>query len=183
MGGSGAGRREPADGRGGAGGRFAEPLYFGVAPGWPHAGADFSSASSDFKALGAFFCNFATSQLCRCCGSSAGIAHGQPRAPLTTSCGFEAAGLDSIFSSRCGAISRRLLSAVSLSRRDPGDRNVSVQKIEDRLGGLRQDGGTRTNIERLRRSGKKFVERLGSYATLPNPKSFPQVFEGIFSSK
>src|SRR5271168_885110 len=59
----------------------------------------------------------------------------------------------------------------------------SVQKIEDRLGGLRQDGGTRTNIERLRRSGKKFVERLGSYATLPNPKSFPQVFEGIFSSK
>ena len=30
---------------------------------------------------------------------------------------------------RCGAISRRLRFAVSLSRRDPGDRNASVQKI------------------------------------------------------
>ena len=37
-------------------------------------GADFSSASSDFKSLGAFFCNFVTSP-----GSSAGVAHGQPR--------------------------------------------------------------------------------------------------------
>jgi hypothetical protein len=45
----------------------------------------------------------------------------------------------------------------ALSRRDPGDRNVSVQKIEDRLGGLRRDGGARTDIERIRHSGKKFV--------------------------
>jgi hypothetical protein len=30
---------------------------------------------------------------------------------------------------RCGAISRRLRFVVSLSRRDPGDRNASVQKI------------------------------------------------------
>jgi hypothetical protein len=32
--------------------------------------------------------------------------------------------------------------AVSLSRRDPGDRNASVQKIDDRLGGLLRDDGT-----------------------------------------
>ena len=106
----------------------------------------------------------------------------------TISCGFGASepipflGADSIFSSRCGAISRRLLSAVSLSRRDPGDRNVSVQKIEDRLGGLRQDGGE-NKYRTTAPLWQKFVERLGSYATLPNPKSFPQVFEGIFSSK
>ena len=31
------------------------------------------------------------------------------------------------------------------------------------LGDLRRDGGVGTNIERLRNSGKKFVERLGSY--------------------
>jgi len=37
-------------------------------------------------------------------------------------------GADSIFSSRCGAISGRLRFAVSLSRRDPGDPNASVQK-------------------------------------------------------
>src|SRR5271170_6809299 len=66
----------------------------------------------------------------------------------------------SIFSSPCGAISGRLRFAV---RRDPSDRNASVQKIDDRLGDLRRDGGTRTNIERPRDFGKKFVERLGSY--------------------
>ena len=41
---------------------------------------------------------------------------------------------DSIFSSRCGAISGRLRFGVSLSRRDPVDRIASVQKIDDRLG-------------------------------------------------
>ena len=56
------------------------------------------------------------------------------------SCGSDASealpfpGADSIFSSRCGAISGRLRFAVSLSRRDPGDRIASVQKIDDRLG-------------------------------------------------
>jgi hypothetical protein len=44
----------------------------GVAP-----GADFSFASSDFKTLGAFFCNFATFHSG---GPSPGVAHGQPRA-------------------------------------------------------------------------------------------------------
>ena len=42
-----------------------------------------------------------------------------------------------------------------LSRRDPDDRNASVQKIDDRLGGLLRDGGTGTNIERPRDFGKK----------------------------
>ena len=49
----------------------------------------------------------------------------------------------------------------ALSRRDPGDRNASVQKIEDRLDDLRRDGGNRTNIERIRHYGKKFVSGLG----------------------
>ena len=52
--------------------------------------------------------------------------------PCTRSSGFEASetlqfpGPDSIFSSRCGAISRQLRFAASLSRRDPHDRNASV---------------------------------------------------------
>ena len=41
-------------------------------------------------------------------------------------------GADSIFSSRCGAISGRLHFAVTPSRAAiPGDRNTSVQKIDD----------------------------------------------------
>jgi hypothetical protein len=51
--------------------------------------------------------------------------------------------------------------AVRLSRRDPGDRSASVQKIDDRLDGFRQDDGAGTNVERLRNFGKKFVEWLG----------------------
>jgi hypothetical protein len=43
----------------------------------------------------------------------------------------------------------------ALSRRDPGDGNASVQKIDDRLGDLRRDGGT----------GILSFERLWSYAT------------------
>ena len=55
--------------------------------------------------------------------------------PCTTSCGFESSGTipfpgaDSIFSSLCGAISGRLpFCRQVLSRRDPDDRNASVQK-------------------------------------------------------
>ena len=50
-----------------------------------------------------------------------------------------------------------------LSRRDPDDRNASVQEIDDRLGGLLRDGGAGTNIEQPRNFGKKFVERLGAF--------------------
>jgi hypothetical protein len=42
-----------------------------------------------------------------------------------------------------------------LSRRDPDDRNASVQKIDDRLCGLLRDGDTGTNIEPPRDFGKK----------------------------
>jgi hypothetical protein len=127
-----------------------------------NTGADFSSASSDFKALGALFCNFATFSFLRLVSRSRARSAARP---CTTSCGFEASetipipGTDSIFSSRCGAISGRLRFAVG---RDPSDRNASVQKIGDRLDDLRRDGGTRTKIERLRNFGKKFVERLVS---------------------
>src|SRR5271170_3046943 len=148
-----------------------------------NAGADLNSASSDFKALGAFFCNFATLSFLRLVSRSRARSAARPR---TTSCGFEAAeaipfpGADSIFSSRCGAISRRLLSAVSpLAPRSRRPKRLG-SKI-DRLGDLRRDGTTRTNIEHLRHSGKTFVERLGSYGTLP--KSFPRVIEGIFPSR
>jgi hypothetical protein len=75
-------------------------------------------------------------------------------------------GANSIFSSLCGAISGRTpFCRQVLSRRDPDDRNASVQKIDDRLGGLLRDGGAGTNIERPRDFGKKFLERLGSCAT------------------
>jgi hypothetical protein len=44
------------------------------------AGADFSSASSDFKSLGAFFCNFAIWSLSTLAFSQFSVgAHGQPR--------------------------------------------------------------------------------------------------------
>jgi hypothetical protein len=90
-------------------------------------GADFSSASSDFKSLGAIFCNFVTLGLV---GRSRAPSAARPR---TRSCRFEASepipfpGADSIFSSRCGAISGRLLFAVSLSRRDPGDQGLELR--------------------------------------------------------
>ena len=89
----------------------------------PEQGADFNSASCNFKALGAFFCNFAAVRL---------VASRQPeartasRAPCTRFSGFEASetipipGADSIFSSRCGAISGRLRCGGGVSRSYPG---------------------------------------------------------------
>ena len=85
-------------------------------------GADFSSTSSEFKSLGAFFCNVVSLSFLRL------LSRSGHRRPCTISCGYEGfraipfPGADSIFSSCCGAISGRLLFAVSLSRRDPGDR-------------------------------------------------------------
>jgi len=79
-----------------------------LAPRCGKAGADFSSASSVFKVLGACFCPFATlsfSQL---------VSRSRTRSAVrlcTISCRFEASqtlpfrGADSIFSSHCGAIS------------------------------------------------------------------------------
>ena len=57
--------------------------------------------------------------------------------PCTRCCGFQASellpfpGADSIFSSRCGAISGRPRLAVSLSRRDPGDRALGVTQLPE----------------------------------------------------
>ena len=97
--------------------------------------AYFSSASSDFKVLGAFFCNIPTPEpgepdvswrdgdgqapTLRLVSRSGARSAARPH---TRSCGFEASetipfpGADSIFSSRCGAISRRLRFAVTPSR-------------------------------------------------------------------
>ena len=137
------------------------PLFFWLLIGRPAAtGADFSFASSDFKTSGAFFCNFL--QLCHSCG----VAHGQPARPSTTSCGFAASGTipfpsaNSIFSTCCGAISGRLRFC-SLGPLAPRFRRPKrlCSKTDDRPGDLRRDDAVRTNIEQLRNSGKKFVER------------------------
>jgi hypothetical protein len=82
-----------------------------------------------FQSLGRLFLQLL--QPCHSCG----LAHGQPRVPFTTSCGFAASeplpfpGANSVFSTCCGAISGRLrFCRQALSRRDSGDRNASVQR-------------------------------------------------------
>jgi hypothetical protein len=97
--------------------------------------AYFSFASSDFKVLGAFFCNIPTpvpgepdvswrdgdgqAPTLRLVSRSGARSAARAR---TTSCGFEATetipfpGADSIFSSRCGAISGRLRFVVTPAR-------------------------------------------------------------------
>src|SRR5277367_2890518 len=129
----------------------------GARPRFPAGtGADFSPASSDFKALGAFFCNFVI------------LAVRQPeRRTVSRPPGYQILWVRGV---RAHTISgrgfnlfkplRRHFRATpfcrrALSRRDPGDRNASVQKTDDRLGDLRREGGTRTNIERRRSFGKK----------------------------
>src|SRR5277367_5589527 len=89
--------------------------------------------------------------------------------PCTTSCGFETSepipfpGAESIFSSRCGAISGRLRPfAVRHSRAAIRRPKRLGSRDDDRLGDLRRDGRAGTNIEQLRNSGKKFVEWLGT---------------------
>src|SRR5271154_2753642 len=95
-------------------------------------------------------------------GSSARSRARSAVRPRTRSSGFEVSepipfpGADSIFSSRCGAISGRLRFAVS-------DETPRFKKSDDRLDDLRRGGDARTNIELRRSFGKKFVERLGSY--------------------
>ena len=176
-------RRIASAGDDGMPGPSLSRFYSAYAPGWPHAGADFSSASSEFKVLGAFFCNFATSQLCHSSGSSAGVAHGQPRARVPHLVGsrlpspyhfpariqsFQAVAAPFPGNSFLPSASPAAIPATETSR-----------SKRSKIGSAVSAGtAARTNIELLRHSGKKFVERLGSYATLPNPKSFPQVFEG-----
>ena len=86
----------------------------------------------------------------------------------TRSCGFEASepipfpGADSIFSSRCGAISGQTpFCAQALSRRDPGDRTPRFKRSRINSAGLLRNLALGTNIERLRNFGKKSIERLG----------------------
>jgi hypothetical protein len=102
-------------------------------------------------------------------GSSAGAAHGQPRArvPLVGS-RFPVHSISgpgfNLFK-----LLRRHFRPTSFCRQR---RNASVQKIDDRLGDLRRGGDARTNIERRRNFGKKFVERLGGYPTFFDSKPF-----------
>ena len=144
--------------------RFGEPDDFAIARAEARSD-DFSSASSDFKALAPFSATFS-----RLVGRSRARSAARP---CTTSCGFEAFRAHTI-PGRGFNLFKRLrrhfqgnsVCRQALSRRNPGDGNASVQEIDDRLGDLHRDGGTRTNIERLRNSSEKFVEQLGSYATL-----------------
>jgi hypothetical protein len=122
------GRARPRDPRGSAP-RRSRALDARDGP--SRRGADFNSASSEIKALSAFFCNGARlslSQLVRRSRARSAVR------PSTTSCGFEASeplpfpGPDSIFSSRCGAISGRLRFAVSLSRAIPATETPRFKK-------------------------------------------------------
>ena len=98
--------------------------------------------------------------------------------PGTRSCGFESSGTipfpgaDSIFSSLCGAISGRTpFCRQVLSRRDPDDRNASVQKIDDRLGGLLRDGENkyRTTARLWEEKTPGFRKRILMPSDRPSP--------------
>jgi hypothetical protein len=133
-------------------------------PAFPAAtGADFSFALSDFKALGAFFCNFGNF-----CNLSflRSRAPGQPRAHLLHLVGSR---LPSPYHLRA-----RIQSFQPLAAPFPGDSVLPpsgplaprfrrpkrlCSNTDDRPGDLSRDGAVRTNIERLRNPGKKFVER------------------------
>ena len=110
-----------------------------------NAGADFSSASSDFRALGAFFCPLETLQLCRSRGSSVVVAHRQPGARV----------LDIVGSSlpRPYHFPARIQSYQVVAAPFPGDSvfpsgslaaipatQAPRLEIDDRLGDLCQDG-------------------------------------------
>jgi hypothetical protein len=107
----------------------------------PSAGADFSSASSDFKVLGAFFCNFPKPKSGRSRGSSAGAAHGRPRDRAPDVVGSRLP--------RPYHLRARIQSYQAVAAPFPGDsalpssplgprshdRNAPVQKIVERLAG------------------------------------------------
>ncbi len=96
---------------------------------------------------------------------SCGVAHGQPRAPLLHLVGSR---LPSPYHFRA-----RIQSFQPVAAPFPGDSVLPSgplaprfrrpkrlrSKTDDRPGDLSRDGAVRTNIERLRNSGKKFVER------------------------
>jgi hypothetical protein len=104
-------------------------------------------------------------------GRQSGVAHGQPRARVPYLVGSR---LPSPYHFRA-----RIQSFQAVAAPFPGDsffprqrRNASVQKIGDRLDDLRRGGDARTNVERRRNFGKKFVERLGGYPTFFDSKPF-----------
>jgi hypothetical protein len=111
------------------------------------AGADFSSASSNFKALGAFFPFSATLQLCHSWIVSRSRA-GSARAPVYHILWVRVFRTHTISGPGFNLFKPlwRHFAAASFCRhalaRDPSDRNASAQKV-DRLGGLRRDGGAR----------------------------------------
>ena len=110
----------------------------------------------------------------RCCGSEASEVIPFP-------------GADSIFSSRCGAISGRLPFCLrALSRHDPGDRNASVQKIDNRLGNLRRDGlgswstsaGSNFPLERRAKATRETMASITARrlsAGFRSPQRFPRL--------
>ncbi len=95
--------------------------------------------------------------------------------PCTRCCSFEASeaipfpGRDSIFSNRCGANRGRLRSSRAAL---PATETPRFKRSTITLDDLRRDGGAGTNIERLRNSGKKYVERLGNYRQIGKSAPF-----------
>jgi hypothetical protein len=107
----------------------------------PSAGADFSSASSDFKVLGAFFCNFPKPKSGRSRGSSAGAAHGRPRDRAPDVVGSRLprpyhlrARIQSYQAVAAPFLGDSALPSSPLGPRSH-DRNAPVQKIVERLAG------------------------------------------------
>jgi hypothetical protein len=142
-------------------------------PAFPAAtGADFSFASSDFKSLGAFFCN-----------SCNLVIHAESRTVSRASAYY----ILWVRGFRDHTISGRGFNLFNLLRRHfratpflpsgplaPRFRRPKrlCSKTDDRPADLRRDGAVRTNIERLRDSGKKFVERVVGLFELPSCAQF-----------
>jgi hypothetical protein len=120
--------------------------------------ADFSFASSDFQNLRRLFlhfCNFVILAESRTVS----------RRPLTTSCGFAASkplpfpgAIQSFQPVAAPFPGDSVLPSGPLAPRFRRPKRL-CSKTDNRPGDLRRDGAVRTNIERLRNSGKNFVER------------------------
>jgi hypothetical protein len=87
-------------------------------------------------------------------------------------------GADSIFSSRCGAISGRLHFAVTPSRAAIPPKRLGSKDRRFGSAIFRRESGAGTNVEQTRSSGKKFVERLGNDSFGPRGALLPRRREG-----
>ena len=140
-----------------------------------NAGADFSSASSDFKSLGAFFCNFVISR---------GLSGVRARSAARRVPHLVGSRFPSPYHFRA-----RIQSFQAVAAPFPGDSvlpsasRAAIPATEtppfkrSTIGSaVSSIGGVGTNIEQLRNFGKIFVVRLGSTRLFSSPvASFARV--------